>query len=321
MRVFVAGATGVIGRRVVPALVAAGRAVTALGRSPEKREALARAGATPADVSLFDPDALARAVAGHEVVINLATHIPSARRMLLPGAWRENSRLRRAGSANLAEAALAGGATRYIQESFALIYADAGDRWIDETAPMAPARYNRAIVDAEAAAERFTRRGGAGVALRFAGFYGSDSPQMHDLLKFVRKGFAPLPGGRDAFFSSVSHDDAAAAVLAALVVPAGVYNVVDDEPLRRREYFDALAAALGVPPPRLMPRWMTPLFGSLGETLARSLRISNRKLRDASGWSPKYRSVREGFAAVARSLDSTPITASDRAPGAARSGP
>jgi nucleoside-diphosphate-sugar epimerase len=294
MRVFVAGATGVIGRRVVPALVHAGHRVTAVGRTPEKRDALSRAGATPLDVNLFDRDAVARAVAGHEVVMNLATHIPSSTRMLLPGAWRENSRIRREASANLADAARSAGAARFIQESFGLTYLDAGDNWVHETAPVAPAKYNRAVLDAEAAAERFTERGGTGVVLRFAGFYGPDSPQFHDLLKFVRKGFAPLPGAPDAFFSSVSHDDAASAAVAALELPAGIYNVADDEPLRRREYFDILAAALGVPPPRLMPRWMTRLFGSLGETLARSLRLSNRKLRGACDWSPKYPSVRQG---------------------------
>ena len=250
------------------------------------------------DVDLFDREAVARAVAGHEVVMNLATHVPSSTRMLFPGAWRENGRIRREASVNLAEAACSGGAGRFIQESFGLTYADAGDRWVEETAPVAAAKYNRAVADAETAAERFTKRGGAGVVLRFAGFYGPDSPQLLDLVKYVRKGFAPLPGAAEAFFSSVSHDDAASAAVAALELPAGVYNVVDDEPLRRREYFDALAAALGVPPPKLMPRWMARVFGSLGETLARSLRLSNRKLRGACGWSPRYPSVREGFVAA-----------------------
>jgi nucleoside-diphosphate-sugar epimerase len=298
MRIFIAGATGVVGRRVVPALIGAGHEVTAVGRTAEKRGALARAGARPVELDLFDAGAVARAVAGHEVVINLATHIPSSARILLPGAWRENSRVRRVAAANLAAGALAGGARRFIQESFALAYPGAGDAWVDETAAIAPARYNRAVLDAEAAAGRFTGRGGVGVVLRFAGFYGPDSPQLADLVRYVRKGFAPMPGRAEAFFPSVSHDDAAGAVVAALGVPAGVYNVGDDEPIRHREYFDVLARALGVPAPRLMPRWMTPLFGSLGRTLARSVRLSNRKFREASGWSPRYRSVREGLPAV-----------------------
>ena len=97
----------------------------------------------------------------------------------------------------------------------------------------------------------------------------------------------------------VSHDDAASAVVAALTVPAGIYNVVDDEPLRRRELVDSLAAALGVPRPKLLPGWLKYLLGSLGETLARSQRISNRKLRAASSWVPRWRNAREGWGPLA----------------------
>ncbi len=79
---------------------------------------------------------------------------------------------------------------------------------------------------------------------------------------------------------------------------SGIYNAVDDEPLSHRHYVDALAAALGVRPPRLPPTWLTPLLGSLGEILSRSLRISNRKLREECGWTPQYPSAREGWRAV-----------------------
>ena len=78
--------------------------------------------------------------------------------------------------------------------------------------------------------------------------------------------------------------------------------MVDDEPLRRREFFDSLAGVLGVAPPRLPPPWLKYLFGSLGEMLARSLRIPNRKLRDACGWAPRYPSMREGWPAVVAAL-------------------
>ena len=112
-RIFVTGATGVIGRRVVPRLVAAGHAVAAVGRSPEKRAALERQGAAAVDVDLRDAAALRRALDGHAVVLNLATHMPpSTNRMLLPGAWRENDRVRREGSAALVDAALAAGVSR-----------------------------------------------------------------------------------------------------------------------------------------------------------------------------------------------------------------
>ncbi len=296
MRIFVAGATGVVGRRLVPLLISRGHAVTAIARSPAKRLELTRAGAVPVPVDLFSPAALHGAVRGHDAVINLATHIPGATwRLVLRSAWNENDRIRREGSANLVDAAISGGAARFIQESFAPIYPDRGSEWIDESVPLAPTGYNRTVLDAERSARRFTESGRTGVVVRFGAFYGPDAVHLADTLRMVRRGRAPLPGEPGAYISSVSHDDAAAAVLAALSIPAGAYNVVDDEPVTHREYFDSLAATIGVDPPRLPPRWATPLFGSLGKLLARSLRISNRRLREVADWAPRCPSVREGW--------------------------
>lgn len=296
MRVFVTGATGVIGRRVLPLLAAQGHEVTAVARSAAKAERVRAAGARDIALDLFDRAAVARAVAGHDVVINLATHIPHASwRVFLPGAWRENDRIRREASRILAESALAGGVSRFIQESFAPVYPDRGDAWIDERTPIAPVRYNRTVADAERSAALMTERGRIGVVLRFAGFYGPDSPQLRDMASVIRMGWSPLPGAADAWCSWVSHDDAAAAVVAALGVPAGAYNVVDDRPPTRREWADSLADALHVKPPRIGPPWASRLMGSLGEMLARSLRISNRKLRETTGWAPRYPSVIEGW--------------------------
>ena len=302
MRIFLTGATGVIGRRALPLLIGAGHSVTAVVRRPQSHAELVRAGATPIEVDLFAADAVRKAVAGHDAVVNLATHMPAGYRAFLPGAWAENDRIRRFASANLVDAAMATGATRFIQESFAPVYPDRGDQWIDERTPIAPVRYNRTVADAERSAERFSGSGGAGVVLRFAMFYGPDSWFTRDLIGYVRRGWAPIPGVADAYTSLVSHEDAAAAVVAALGVPPGTYNVVDDEPLRRREFFDSLAGMLGVAPPRLPPPWLKYLFGSLGEMLARSLRISNRKLREQCGWAPRYPSMREGWPAVVAAL-------------------
>jgi nucleoside-diphosphate-sugar epimerase len=298
MRVFITGATGVIGRRVVPMLVAAGHRVTAMVHSPQKSRNIAGSGASLEQADLFDPVSLRHAVAGKDAVINLATHLPEGWRMFLPGAWAENDRIRREGAANLVDAALGEGVPRFIQESFAPVYPDRGAQWIDETIPIAPVRYNRTVADAEASVERFSARGGVGTALRFGAFYGPDAWQTRDMIGYVRRGFAPMPGPAEAYVSSISHDDAAAAVVAALDAPGGTYNVVDDEPVTHRGYVGTLASLLGVSAPRLPPRWLTFLFGSPGELLARSQRISNRKLRAACDWTPKYRSVREGLQAV-----------------------
>jgi nucleoside-diphosphate-sugar epimerase len=302
-RIFITGATGVVGRRLVPALVDTGHTVTAVARSPQKAAAIMRAGAAPVVVDLFARDVVRRAVAGHDIIINLATHIPpSSAAALLPGAWEENDRIRRDASAILVEAALSAGVGRFVQESFAPVYPDRGDAWIDESTPIDPVRYNRTVADAEAAATRFAERGGAGVVLRFGAFYGPDAFQVRDLVWLVLHGWIPLFGSPEAYFSSISHDDAATAVAAALRVPSGIYNVIDDEPLPRREFANSLALALGVLPPRFPPRWMKRWAGSIGEMLGRSQRISNRKLRETSGWTPALPSVRGGWRVVVEEM-------------------
>jgi len=316
MRIFMTGATGVIGRRAVPLLVQAGHHVTAIGRTPAKRAMLEGAGAAAVELDLFDPAAVSHALAGHDAVINLATHIPhSGAAMLVPGAWRENDRIRRDASRILAEAAIAQGVSRFIQESFALMYADAGDAWVDETRPVLPARYNRSTLDAERSAERVARDGRTGVVLRFAGLYGPDSPLALELIGNVRKGRAPIPGRPEAYFSSLTNEDAAAAVLAALGLQSGIYNVTDDEPLRRREYVDAVAYALRVGVPRLPPAWMVALGGSLARLMGRSVRISNHKLKGASDWRPRYPSAREGWKATVDAIHDAGGVASARAAG------
>jgi nucleoside-diphosphate-sugar epimerase len=295
MRIFITGATGVIGRRLIPLCVLRGHEVTALSRSAEGNVAIEKLGARPVVADLFHRDQLARAMAGHDAVINLATHIPrSTVRMLMRSAWRENDHIRRAGSQAVSSAADAAGVKRLVQESYALLYPDRGDAWIDETVPIEPDPYNRAVVDAEQSAARFTETGGIGVALRFASFYGPDSRFLRDMAAMVYRGYSPLPGPLGAYMPTVHHDDAAAAALAALDLPAGVYNVVDDQPLTHRELVDSLADALGAEHPRFLPLWLTKLFGGPMRTFSRSMRLSNGKLR-ASGWSPTFRSVHDGW--------------------------
>jgi nucleoside-diphosphate-sugar epimerase len=283
----------------VPLLLAQGHRATALVREPAARQGLEQRGAVCMTVDLFDADALKRTAAGHDAIINLATHMPSSPwKMLFRSAWRLNDRIRTEGVANLAQAALACGIGTLVQESFALTYPDRGDRWIDEETALDPADYNKTILDAEKSLAWFSDRGRTGVVLRFAAFYGPDAMQVRSYIGALRRGWAALPGGRDRYISSISHDDAAAAVIAALKAPAGAYTVVDDEPVRRAEYFGSLADSLGLDPPRFLPTWTTPLFGSVGETMARSLRLSNRKLRNATNWAPRFPGVREGWPAM-----------------------
>jgi nucleoside-diphosphate-sugar epimerase len=301
-RVFVTGATGVVGAHAVPMLVARGHEVIAIGRSPEKRASLEVMGARAIELDIFDVAAARRALDGVDTVINLATHMPSsAFKMMLPWAWRENDHIRREGSAALVEAALGAGVRRFMQESFAPIYEDGGDRWIDESSPVRPAPYNRSILDAEQSAARFTDRGGAGIVVRFAGLYGPDA-MLREMIGVVKKGWSPLPGAPTAYWSSLAHEDAASAVVALIDAHAGIYNVCDDEPLTRRDYVDTVASAVGAKPPRPLPRILAAMGGKTTELLSRSQRMSNARLKLETGWSPKLCSVRDGIPVAVREL-------------------
>lgn len=299
LRVFVAGGTGVVGRRVVPALVAAGHEVVAASRGETGIATLKSLGAQPVPMNLMDASDVRRAMGKPDIVVNLSTHIPgSTTAALLRWSWRENDRVRKIGAANVANAARLAGADCVIQESFAPVYEDRGGEWIDERWGVKPARYNRTVLDAEAAIAQFTKFGGRGIVVRFGYFYGPDSRATRDMARMVRRGRSPLVGPPDAYLSSVSHDDAAAAVVEALHLPAGTYNVVDDEPITRGEWAASLAKALGVPPPRPLPGWLTALGGSTTELLSRSQRISNRKLRELSDWRPAVACVRDAWPVI-----------------------
>ncbi|PWT87607.1 MAG: epimerase [Acidobacteria bacterium] len=303
MKIFLTGATGVIGIRVIPLLTASGHQVTAVVRSPDRAQQLLSPHVNPIQLDLFDRHSVEQALGEHDAVINLATHIPPTSRALFRSSWRENDRIRKFASANLVDAAISQGIRRFIQESFAPIYADRGDEWIDEKWPIEPVSYNSTVLDAEQAVKRFLSDGGHGVILRFALFYGPDKGGATlDLIKFVQKGWVPFPGKPENFISSVSHDDAATAVVAALNVPPGIYNVTDNEPVRGREYFNSLAETLRIRPPRFLPKWIIPLTGSLGKMFSRSLRISNWKLRENSEWTPRYPSVYEGWEVLVHQL-------------------
>jgi len=301
-RIFVTGATGVVGAHALPILISQGHDVTAVGRSPEKRARLQAIGARAIELDTFDVAATSRALEGITTVINLATHMPSSSfQMMLPWKWRENDLVRREGSAALVQAALAAGVQRFIQESFAPVYEDGGDKWIAEGWPLRPAPYNRSVLDAERSAAHFTEKGGIGIVARFAGFYGPDA-MLREMVDVVKKGYCPLPGKLTAYWSSIAQEDAATAVVSLISAPAGVYNVSDDTPVTRGELAGAVAKAIGAKTPRAMPGILVALGGKSMELLTRSQRMSNAKLKAISGWSPKWASAREGYAAAIAQL-------------------
>jgi len=300
--IFVAGATGVLGRRAVARLVESGHAVTGVARTGEKADLLRSAGVRPVRVDLFDRPAVKGAVEGHDVVVNLATHIPPMSKAALPGAWNENNRIRSEASSNLVDAALAAGAGRYVQESIAFMYPDSGDAWVDEDTPLDPPKLGESVLVAEAQARRFTASGGVGVVLRFGQFYAAEAVHTVAMVKAARKRVAPALGPKEGYLATIAADDAAAAVVAALDAPAGTYNVVDDEPMTRAEFAEAVARVLGTKPPRTLPAALARLGGENGRFYVRSQRVTNRRFKDATGWAPRFPSAAEGWAAMAPTL-------------------
>lgn len=302
MKVFVAGATGVLGWRAVRELVDAGHHVRAVARTEDKANRLRGLGAEPLALDLFDAAAVVVATKSSDAIANLATHIPPASQAWRTAAWRENNRLRTEASANFAAAAIEHGA-RFVQESITFPYADAGCDWITENSPFDATPLVASVLDAEAAAARVTAAGGVGIVLRFAFFYGADSPHTIQALKAARRGVAPSIGRKDAYQSFINTDDAATAVVAALSAPAGTFNVGDDEPLPRVDAYTALGEAVGkklrFAPPKVM---LAAVGGKKADMLERSQRISNAALRAATNWAPSIPSVREGWARVVKEV-------------------
>jgi nucleoside-diphosphate-sugar epimerase len=298
MKVFVTGGTGAIGRFVVPVLVEAGHDVTALARGDDKAAWVESQGARAAQISLFDVGQLTSAFAGHDVVANLATAIPPTKDALKASAWEMNTRIRTEGSNAVVDAALAAGVPRLIQESISFTYADSGDRWLDESEPIDLPPGFDAMAVAEANANRFTEAGHVGIVLRFGFFYGPGSAHTEEAIRLARLHLGPVAGAPHAYQSSIHLADAAAAVLAALDAPPGVYNVVDDQPLTKKEYAQAVGSALGVKPWIDLPGRLARAGGKKTDILTRSTRVSNKKFKKATGWSPKYPSAREGWEAM-----------------------
>lgn len=301
MRVFVLGGTGAIGRPAVAALLDAGHEVSALARSEERAAGLRDLGARPVRGSIFDHDGLALAFRGHHAVVNLATSQPSTAQFLWLRAWRDTERIRTEGAATVVDAALTAGVEAVLQESVVMLYADQGAEWVDESAPVDEFPMARGNHAAERSAHRFSDAGGVGIVLRFGFFYGTGARHAEQFLTMGRFGVVPVLGRPDGYLSSIHVDDGGRAVAAALDLPAGIYNVVDDEPLTKRDYAAAIASAAGRTPLIRGPGRLAELLGHRTTSLTRSVRATNAKLRAATDWRPRYPSGREGWPAMAES--------------------
>lgn len=293
------GGTGAIGREALRALVDAGHDVTALARSEDKAAWLSQNGARPVMASLFDRAALTKEFTGHDAIANLASALPKTSQFMFPGAWKANSRVRIDGSAAVVDAALAAGVPRVIQESVSMLYPDRGSEWIDESVPVD--HYPMAVANhaAEANARRFADAGGIGTVLRLGWFYGPGATHSEEFFDLARRHVCIMMGRPDSYVSSIHTEDAGNAVESALRASSGPYNVVDDEPVTKRHYADALEQASDRKAWLRAPGRAAHLLGNRTTSLTRSLRVSNRSFTTETGWKPKYPSAREGWLATA----------------------
>jgi nucleoside-diphosphate-sugar epimerase len=308
MRVFVAGATGLIGRRLVRLLLDAGHEVSAIARSEESAEELRGDGAGVAVADVFDDEQLrgTMAMTEPEVVIHQLTVLPD-RLDAVDAAERfaENDRVRVEGTRALVDAAAAVGARRVVAQSIAFAYAPEGDWVKDESAPLyldAPSPWGRSVgACAELERQVLESRGMDGVVLRYGSLYGPGTWFDADggtIAQAVRAGSVPVIGSGDAMLSFTHVDDAAAAAVAALGATPGKYNVVDDEPVRARDWLPLFARSVGGPVPESI---------SAEEGLERAGWIavhrmveqrgaSNARARETLGWAPSHPSWRAKLA-------------------------
>ncbi|MCD6058304.1 MAG: NAD(P)-dependent oxidoreductase, partial [Thermomicrobiales bacterium] len=282
--VFVSGATGVLGRATVPQLLASGHTVRALSRSEGNDAAIRVLGAEPVRGDLFDPDSLRQAAAGANAIFHLATRIPPSSDLRRRSAWVENDRIRAEGTKNLVDVALTTGAQVFVYPSFAFVYPDSGDAWIDAVStPVAPTDILLSTIAAEREVARFAESGGRGISLRLGALYGSDLASTREQLRLARRGISVFGSPPEAFTPTIWIGDAASALVAALNrAPSGLFDIVDDEPVRQRQLKTALAQAAGRRRTLSLPAWIVRMMaGPAADLFTRSLRISNRRFRDA----------------------------------------
>jgi nucleoside-diphosphate-sugar epimerase len=313
MKILVAGATGALGKQLVPKLVARGHEVVGTTRSEAKRQAIYDLGATPAVADALDADQVARVVAEAEpeVIAHELTALSGDFDLRhFDRTFAETNRLRTEATDHLLAAGRAVGVKRFVAQSYGAwrMPSERPGRPVkteDDPLELAAPKAVRPTLEAIHYLERAVT--GAdwteGVVLRYGGFYGpgtSLAPDGGEMVEAVRKRKFPVVGNGAGVWSFIHIEDAADATLAAIEHgQRGIYNIVDDEPAPVAEWLPAAASALGAPPPRHVPRWLGRMLA--GEAVAVMMTevrgSSNAKAKRELGWEPKHPSWREGFSA------------------------
>ena len=305
MKVFVAGASGVIGRSLVPKLVAAGHDVTGTTRRERSADAIRAAGAEAVVCDCLDATAVEKAVAAAqpEVIVAELTSLPEDYDLRTID-YGPTNRVRVEGGRNLIEAGRRAGARRFVTQSIAFVYEPEGDWVKSEQAPTfrdPPGRFKDGL-EATMLSEReaLGAEGIEGLVLRYGQFYGPDTYFDRDgsIAQQVRSRRFPVVGKGSGVFSFIHVDDAADATVAAVERgPTGIYNIVDDDPAPVRDWLPVYADALGAKAPFRAPTFLARLLGGKAAAeLSTKLRgASNEKAKRELGWSPAHPSWRQGF--------------------------
>jgi nucleoside-diphosphate-sugar epimerase len=302
MRVFVAGATGAIGRHLVPQLVEAGHEVTATTRTEAKFDHLWNLGAQPVLVDGLDAAAIGEAVAHAEpdAIIHQMTSLAGGQDLRrFDRMFAVTNQLRTVGTDNLLAAARAAGVRRFVAQSFTgWPYERVGGPVKTEEDPLDPnpPKNQRASLAAIRHVERaVTEAPVEGVVLRYGAFYGPGASD--ELVDFIRKRKLPVIGNGAGIWSFIHISDAAAAAVAALEHGRGIYNIVDDDPAPTKDVLPTLAEIVGAKPPLHVPTWLGRLAaGEVGVSFMTRMRgASSAKAKRELGWAPKWSSWRDGF--------------------------
>ena len=311
MKIFLAGATGALGRQLLPRLVERGHEVTGMTRSESKQQLVRELGGRPVVGDALDPESVAAAVAAAEpeVIVHQLTAIPHALDLRhFARDFAQTNRLRTEGTDHLLAAGRAVGTRRFVAQSYApAIFARAGGPVKSEDDPLdeRPPDQMRATADAIRHLESAVTGAGwaEGVVLRYGAFYGpgtnfSLGPQG-TMVEAIRKRQIPLVGRAGGVWSFIHIEDAAEATVNAVEGRGrGIYNVVDDEPATVAEWLPFAARAVGAPAPRRVPRWLGRIFAGEPATvmMTEARGASNGKAKRDLAWTPRHGSWREGFA-------------------------
>jgi nucleoside-diphosphate-sugar epimerase len=305
MNIFIAGATGAVGRALIPQLIEHGHTVTGTTRSPDKADALRALGATPVVVDGLDRDGLINAVkaVGPDVVVHQMTALSNMGDLRhFEQVFAMTNRLRTEGTDNILAAAREVGALAIVQSFAGWPYEPTGSWVKDEDAPlmMHPPKQLRTSIEAIRHIEEVVPAAG-GMVLRYGGFYGPGTGLAPggEQWEMIRARKFPIVGDGGGMWSLCHIEDAASATLAAIEHPAPgtILNICDDEPTPARELLPALAKAVGAKPPRHFPRWIARMMGAHLVLMTCTARgASNARAKEVLGWRPSVPTWREGFA-------------------------